>query len=87
MVKPKGQRDYPTLRHDDKIAKTNVDKVQLFAEYVERHFGIESNNFDSNQFDEINQFIEDNHKYFYPPEDADDYRFGNDHELVDDSDA
>ena len=35
--------------------------------------------------------MEDNHKYFCPPEDPDnpDYRFdvGNDHELVDDVDA
>ena len=36
-----------------------------------------------------NKFIEDNHRYFYPPEDPDDYRFdvGNDHELVADVDA
>ena len=35
------------------------------------------------------KFIEDNHRYFYPPEDPDDYRFdvGNEHELVDDVDA
>ena len=33
FLKPKGQRDYPTLRHDDKVAKTNVDEAQLFAEY------------------------------------------------------
>ena len=26
FLKPKGQRDYPTLRHDDKIAKTDADK-------------------------------------------------------------
>ena len=32
------------------------------------------------------KFIEDNHRYFYPPEDLDDYRFevGNEHELVED---
>ena len=36
---------------------------------------------------EVNQFIEDNHKYFYPPEDPDNYRFDveNNHELVDDT--
>ena len=28
FFKPKGQRNYPTLRHDDKIAKTNADKAQ-----------------------------------------------------------
>ena len=86
FLKPKGQRDYPTLRHDDKVAKTNADKAQLFAESVERHFGIESKHFDSNHFNEVNKFIEDNHKYFYPPEDPDNYRFGvgNEHELVED---
>ena len=63
--------------------------MQLFAESVERHFDIESNKFDSNNFKEFNQLIWDNYEYFYPPEDPDDYRFdlGNDHELVVDVDA
>ena len=89
FLKPKGQRDYPTLCHVNKVTKTNTDKAQLFAESVERHFGIESDHFDSNDFDEVNKFIEDNHRYFYPPEDPDDYRFdvGNEHELVADVDA
>ena len=84
FLKPKGQRDYPNLQHANKIAKTNADKAQLFAESVERHFGIESVHFDSNHFNEVNKFIEDNHLYCYPPEDPDDYRFdvGNEHELV-----
>ena len=71
------------------IAKTNADKAQLFVESVERHFSIESDHFDSNHFHEVNQFIEDNHWYFYPPEDPDGYRFdvGNEHELVADVDA
>ena len=88
-LKPKGQRDYPALHHANKVAKTNADKAQLFAESVERHLGIESDHFDSNHFDEVNKFIEDNHTYFYPPEDPDDYRFniGNEHELVADVDA
>ena len=38
FLKPKGQRNYPTLRHDDKVAKTNADKGELFAEFVKRHF-------------------------------------------------
>ena len=38
FLKPKGQRDYPTLRHDDKVAKTNADKAQFFAESVRRHY-------------------------------------------------
>ena len=89
FLKPKGQRDYPSLHHANKVAKTNADKAQFFAESVERHFGIESDHFDSNHFDEVNKFIEDNHRYFYPPEDPDDYRFdaGNEHELVADVDA
>ena len=45
FLKPKGQRDYPTLRYDNKVAKTNADKAQLFAESVERHFGIKSDHF------------------------------------------
>ena len=60
FLKPKGQHDYPTLCHDDKVVKTNTDKAQLFAEFVERHFGTES----WNHFNEVNKFIEDNHKYF-----------------------
>ena len=89
LLKPMGQRDYPTLHHAKMVAKTNADKAQLFAESVERHFGIESNHFDSNHFDQVNKFIEENHIYFYPPEDPDHYRFnvGNEHELVADVDA
>ena len=89
FLKPKGQHDYPTLRHANKVAKTNADKAQLFAKSVERHFGIESDYFDSNHFHDVNKFVEDNHRYFYPPEDPDDYRFdvGNEHELVADVDA
>ena len=51
--------------------------------------GIESDHFNSNHFDEVNKFIEDNHGYFYPPEDPDDYHFdvGNEPELVADVDA
>ena len=88
FLKPKGQHDYPALRLDAKTAMTNANKVQLFAKSVERHFGIQSNNFDSNHFDEVNQFIEDNYEYFYPPEDPNDYRLDmdDDHDLVADID-
>ena len=63
--------------------------MQLFAESVERHFGIQSNNFDLNHFDEVNQFIEDTYEYFYPPEDPNDYRsdIDDDHDLVADIDS
>ena len=89
FLKPKGQCDYPALHQVNKVANTNADKAQFFAESVERHFGIESNHFDLNHFDEVNKLIEDNHRYFYPPEDPDDYHFdiGNVHELVANVDA
>ena len=74
FLKPKGPRDYPTLRLDAKPAKTNVDKAQLFAEFVERHFGVQSDNFDPKHFDDVNQFVADKYEYFYPPEDPDDYK-------------
>ena len=64
FLKPKSQRDYPTLRHPSKAAKTNAYKAQLFAESVERHFGIERDHFDSNHYHEVNKFVEDNHRYF-----------------------
>ena len=69
FLKPKGQQDYPALQLDAKTVKTNADKAQLFAESVERYLDIQSDNFDSNHFDEVNQFVEDNYEYFYPPED------------------
>ena len=67
----------------------NFCSVCLVLKSVERHFGIESEHFDSNHFNEVNKFVEDNYQYFYPPEDPDDYRFdvGNEHELVADVDA
>ena len=44
----------------------------------------ESKHFYSNYFDEVNKFKEDNHRYFYPSENPDDYRFdvGNEYKLV-----
>ena len=42
--------------------------------------------FDSNHFNKVNKFIEDNHKYFYRPEDPDDHRFDVGNELVEDVD-
>ena len=89
FLKPKGQRDFPAFRLDAKTTKTNAVKAQLFAESVERHFGIQNDNFDSKHFDEVNQFIEDNYVYFYPPEDPDYYRadMDDDHDLVVDIDS
>ena len=45
FLKPKGQCDYSALHLDTKTAKTNADKVQLFAKTIKRHFGIQSDNF------------------------------------------
>ena len=75
------------MHDDDKVAKTNADKAQLFAKSVERHFGIEREHFDSNHLNGGNKFIEGNHNYFYPPEG--DYRFDVRHEqeLVKDVEA
>ena len=42
FLKPKGPRSYPMLKLGNKTAKTNPEKAQLFAESVERNFGIES---------------------------------------------
>ena len=89
LLKPKGHRDYPRMRLDAKTTKTNTDNVQLFAKSVKRHFGIQSDNFDSKHFNEVNQFMEDNYVYFYSPEDPDDYRvdMDDDHDLVADIDS
>ena len=89
FLKPKGQRDNPALRLDAKTTKTNADMAQLFAGSVKRHFGIQSNNFDSNHFDEVNQFMEDSYEYFYHLEDPNDYRsdMDDDHDLVADFDS
>ena len=59
-------------------------RVQLFAESVERHFGIQRDNFDSKNFDEVNQFIEDNYEHFHPSEEPDDYRtdMDDDHDFM-----
>ena len=77
------------MRLDAITAKTNTDKVQLFAESVKKLFGIQSDNLDSKHFDEVNQFIEDNYEYFYPSEDLDHYRAGmdDDHDHVADIDS
>ena len=78
------QRGHPTLHHDDQVAKANADKAQLFAESVERHFFIEGEHFDSNHFNEVNKFIEDNQRhslYSWRPRWLQ-VDVGNEHELV-----
>ena len=48
------------------IVSTNADKTQLFAESVERHYIIQSDNFDLKHFDKVNCFIEDNYQHEHP---------------------
>ena len=46
------------LKLGNKTAKTNPKKARLFAESVERNFGIESHLFRKSHFDRINKFVE-----------------------------
>ena len=69
FLKPKGSRNYPTLKLGYETAKTNPKKAQLFAESVERNFGIESHLFSKSQFDRINRFVEA-HSYHFTPLDS-----------------
>ena len=57
------------LKLGNKIARTNPEKVQLFAESVERNFGIESHLFRKSHFDRINKFVEA-HSYHFTPLDS-----------------
>ena len=66
FLKPKGPCSYPTLKLGNKTAKTNPQKAQLFAESVERNFGIESHLFRKSHFDRINKFVEA-HSYHFTP--------------------
>ena len=52
------------LKLGNKTAKTNPQKAQLFAESVERDFGIESHLFRKSHFDRINKFVEA-HSYHF----------------------
>ena len=82
------QKTYPTLNLDNKTAQTNADKAELFAESVERHFGIDCNNFDDTNLWEINQFVEDNPYIFTPLDSTNDGSHDKDdnHPLVADVD-
>ena len=66
FLKPKSPRSYPTLKLGNKTAKTNPEKVQLFAESVERNFGIESHLFSKSHFKHINKFVEAHSHHFTP---------------------
>ena len=66
FLKPKGPCSYPTLKLGNKTAKTNPEKAQLFAESVERNFGIESHLFSKSQYDRINKFVEAQSYHFTP---------------------
>ena len=69
FLKPKGPRSYPMLKLGNKTVKTNPRKAQLFAESVERNFGIESHLFRKSHFDCINKFVEA-HSYHSTPLDS-----------------
>ena len=67
VLQPKTQKNAdPTLTLDNKTAKTNADKAELFAESVESQFGIECNNFEDTNLREINEFVEANPYIFTP---------------------
>ena len=69
FLKPKGPHSYPALILSNKTAKTNPEKAQLFAESVDRNFGIESHLFQKSHFDRINKFVEA-HSYHSKPSDS-----------------
>ena len=69
FLKLKGPGSYPTLKLGNKTAKTNPEKAQLFAESVERNFGIENHLFRKSHFDRINKFVEA-HSYHFTPLDS-----------------
>ena len=69
FLKPKGPCNYPMLKLDNETAKTDPEKAQLFAESVERNFGIESHLFRKSHFDLINKFVEA-HSYHFTPLDS-----------------
>ena len=60
FLKPKGPHSYPTLKLGNRLPKL----TQLFAESVERNFGIESHLFRKSHFDRINKFVEA-HSYHF----------------------
>ena len=69
FLKPKCPSSYPMLKLGNKTAKTNPQNAQLFAESVERNFGIESHLFQKSHFDRINKFVEA-HSYHFTPLDS-----------------
>ena len=56
------------LKLGNKTAKTNPEISQIFAESVERNFGIESHLFRKSHFDRINKFVEAHSYHFTPPD-------------------
>ena len=69
FFKPKGPRGYPTLKLDNKTAKTNPEKAQFFAKSVQENFGIKRHLFRKSHFDCINKFVE-THSYHVIPLDS-----------------
>ena len=56
------------LKLGNKTARTNPEKAQIFAENVERNFGIERHLFCKSHFDSINKFVEAHLYHFTPPD-------------------
>ena len=63
--------DYQALDTDDKTTKTNTGKAQLFADSVDRDFGMQSNKFNSKYLHEVNKLMLNSQKYFRLLEDPD----------------
>ena len=57
------------LKLGNKTARTNPEKAQLFAESVERNFGIESHLLRKSHFDHIIKLVEV-HSYHFTPLDS-----------------
>ena len=57
------------LKLGNRTAKNNPEKAELFAESVERIFGIESHLFRKSHFDRNNKFVEA-HSYHFTPLDS-----------------
>ena len=66
LLKPKGPRSYLALKLGNETAKPNPEKAQLFAESVERNFGIDSHLSRKSHFHQINKFVEAHSHHFTP---------------------
>ena len=77
------------MRLDAKTAKINAGKSNSLPNLSKNTTVFRVTILILNRFDEVNQFIENNYEYYYPPEDPDDYRsdMDDDHDLVANTDS